>query len=320
MGFTKKDLNAILLFIALLFLLIGCSKRINENNSDGNEMTASVIEDSKENCRFANESDCRPIEIRKGEAENEEMNNTQEAASAGRISNNTINLSEEVLLSNCEEGWKCVEKNYRAYQYINCSWISIEHCIYGCNNGTCSPPPICKLNSLKCTNDNVVKCEDGYGWALNESCDYECQDGVCIGKNETIQINTTNLNNTTNSNNATNTTTQNNFISDNCMSVSKYNLTGNNATDEYFTLKNSCTYSIDMTGLTASDNVANHIFTFSNFNLVSNNEVTVVTGRGTNSTTTLYWGRGSAVWNDPGDTLYLNTSNGTSILIKSLTP
>lgn len=297
----------------LILLIIGCSKSSNKDGieQEKSSITGSVIEDTKENCRLSNESDCRPIEIRRGEAENEEINNTGEAASVRGTLNYTINLSEKILLSDCQEGWKCVEKNYRAYQYPNCSWISIEYCVYGCKNGTCKPAPICKLNSLKCDNDNVVKCEDGYGWMLNESCDYQCLDGICIGKNETIQINTTN---------STNSTQGHDFISDNCMSVSKYNLTGNNATDEYFMLKNSCSYTIDMTSWTASDNVANHVYTFPSFNLASSVEVTIITGTGNNNLTTLYWGRGSAVWNNGGDTLYLNTSNSTSVLIKILTP
>ena len=119
--------------------------------------------------------------------------------------------------------------------------------------------------------------------------------------------------------NPTNNTTQNDFIADGCMSVLKYNLTGNTATDEYFTLKNSCFYTIDMSGWTANDDSI-WVYTFTAFNLANNGEVTVITGSGSNSQTTLYWGRGSAVWNNGGDTLYLNASNGTNVLIKPLTP
>lgn len=309
--FAKKEVNMILLLIGILFLLGGCSTNINQNNIDGKpEITASVIEDTKENCRLTNESDCRPIEIRRGEGENEETNNTEEAASAGGPSNKTINLSEKILLSDCREGWKCVEKNYRAYQYTNCSWISIEYCIYGCKNGTCKPSPICKSNSLKCDNDNVVKCnEDGSEWEKNESCDYKCENGICIGKTNTTTQNVTQPQ-----------PPQNNYIKDKCVNVSRYNLTGINATDEYFTLNNSCPYQIDMSGWTAGDNVKNHTYTFPSFNLVSNGDVTIVTGAGSDSSKTLYWGKNIAVWNNGGDTLYLNASNGTSVLIKYLTP
>ena len=330
MKFAKKEVNRVLLLVGILILLSGCYKNADKNNIDEkNEITANVIEDSKGNCRLVNESDCRPIEIRRGEAENDETNNTKETVNLEKNTNKTINLSEEVKLSNCEEGWKCVEKNYRAYQFSNCSWTSVEYCVYGCKNGTCNPPPVCKPSSLKCDNDNVVKCEDGYEWKLNESCDYQCLDGVCISKNETAvstanltnatnSNNTTNLTNTTNSNNTT-TNTTNNYITDGCMSVPKYNLTGNKSTDEYFTLKNSCSYQIDMSSWTATDD-ANHVYTFPSFNLASNGDVTIVTGSGINNQTKLYWGRGSAVWNNGGDTLYLNASNGASVLIKILTP
>ena len=192
MHLSKKELKTALLLIGVLFLLLGCSKAAGQKNMDGNKITATVIEDSKENCRLSNESDCSPIEIKRGEAEKKETNNTQEAANTGKNTNKTINISEEVELSNCEQSWKCVETKYKAYQFSNCSWTSIEFCIYGCKDGVCNSPPICKPNSLKCSNDNVVKCEDGYEWKLNESCDYQCESGICIGKNETA-VSTTNL-------------------------------------------------------------------------------------------------------------------------------
>jgi len=305
MNIAKRELQVVLFLIGILFLLAGCYKNVNQKTADEKtKITASVIEYTRENCRLSNESDCRPIEIRKGEAENEEINNTGEAAIVGEISNSTINLSEETPLLYCQEGWKCVEKNYKAYQYANCSWISIEYCVYGCKNGACKPPPICKPSSLKCDKDNLAVCnEDGSEWKLNQSCDYQCSDGACVGKNETVQINTT---------------TQNNFLSDNCISVLNFNYApaGNNLSQEYFTLKNSCSYQIDLSGWTAKDN-STHIYTFPSFNLANAVQVTVVTGPGSNNASTLYWGRGSAVWNNNGDTLYLNASNGASVLIYS---
>ena len=295
------------LLIFLILLVVGCSKGTNQNNIDAKtEITGSVIEDSKENCRLNNESDCRPIEIKRGEQENEESNNAESA----NLDNNTkkiINASREVLLSNCESGWKCVERDYRAYQYANCSWISVEHCVYGCKNGTCNPPTICKQNSLKCDKDNVVKCTDGYEWNLNESCDYQCENGICIGGNDTIQANTTN---------STNSTLEHNFISDNCINVLNFNYApaGNNLSDEYFTLKNTCSYSINMTNWIAKDS-STHDFRFSSFNLGYNAEVTVHTGSGTDDSANLYWNMSIHIWNNDKDTLYINISNGTSVFV-----
>ena len=307
--------------LLLVLFLAGCSKSTNQSNIDAKtEITGSVIEDSKENCRFANESDCRPIEIRRGDAENEEANYTENV----NLENNTkkiINISEEILLSNCTEGWKCVEKNYRAYQFSNCSWISVEFCVYSCRDGTCTPTLICKPNSLKCNSDAVMKCsEDGSEWQDNESCDYHCENGICLNKNDTI-TNSTNLTNTSNSTNiinSTNTTQGYNFISDNCISVLNFNYApaGNNLSEEYFTLKNSCSYQIDMSGWTAKDN-STHVYTFPSFNLGNAAQVTIFTGSGSNTPTTLYWGSGIAIWNNNGDALYLNTSNGASVLIYS---
>ena len=312
MKFIKKEVNGILLLIGILFLLSGCQKNAAQNGIDEkNEITGNVIEDSKENCRLVNESDCSPIEIRKGEAENDDTNNTANAENDGK---KTINISEEAELSDCEQGWKCVEPRYRAYQFSNCSWASIEFCVYGCKNGLCNAPLACKPNSLKCDNDNLVKCEDGYEWKLNESCDYQCQNGICVSKNETA-TNTTGLTNATNS---TNTTQGHDFLSDNCISVLNFNYApaGNNLSQEYFTLKNSCSYQIDMSSWTAKDN-STHVYTFPSFNLDNAAQVKVVTGSGTNDQATLYWGSGIAIWNNNGDSLYLNTSNGTLVLVYS---
>lgn len=323
MKFAKKDVKIFLLVIGVSLLLVACSKNALQKNVDGNaEITGNAVEDSKENCRLSNESDCTPIEIKRGEPENEETNKTQENSNIEKASNKTIIVSEEdFVLTNCTESWKCVEKKYRAYQYTNCSWSSIEFCIYGCNESICRTAPICKLNSFKCDNDVLMTCgEDGYEWKVNESCDYRCENGACIDKNETL-TNATNLTNTANLTNttaSTDTTQGNNFMLDSCMSVLNFNYApaGNNLSNEYFTLKNSCSYSIDMSGWTAKDN-SNHVYTFPSFNLGDAAQVSIVTGSGTGNSTTLYWGRSSAVWNNDGDTLYLNASNGTSVLIYS---
>ena len=307
--------------MVLVLFLAGCSKGTNQNNIDEKpEITASVIEDSKENCRFDNESDCRLIEIKRGEPENGVTNSTQETTNVEETSNNTINLSEEkFILLNCTEGWKCVEKNYRAYQYTNCSWISIEFCVYGCKDDICKPAPICKRNSLKCDNDNVLKCnDDGDGWVLNESCDYKCQNGICIGKNQTIQTNTTNLNNT---NTSSNNSTQANICDNNCISITNFHYNAgddcNNLNNEYVIFKNNCSYSCDLSNWNVSD-ASSHSYLFPSFTLDSQATFTLYTGNGTDTTTQLYWKSKytpcPAIWNNNGDTLYLRNASRDMIL------
>lgn len=331
MEFGKKEVNIFLAVIGLLLLLSGCAKNANQKGAgEIPEITGSVIEDAKENCRLNNESDCRPIEIRKGEAENEQASDTQETATAEKNVSKKINISEESLLSNCEEGWKCVEKGYRAYQYANCSWILIEYCIYGCKNGTCNPAPICKLNSFKCDNDNTLKCADGYEWTLNESCDYKCMDGFCISKNATIAndtnstltqnlTNTANSNDTNTSNNSSNS--QNNICDNNCIAITNFQYNGGNDSNcqylnnEYVTFRNSCSYSCDLTSWTVNDASSNN-YIFPAFTLDNGNSFTLHTGKGNNTQTDLYWNRCQGVWNNVGgDTLYLKTQNGVSVLI-----
>ncbi|MBI2658837.1 lamin tail domain-containing protein [Candidatus Woesearchaeota archaeon] len=307
----------------LVLLVLSCSKIQNEGSEQEiQSITGSAVE-SQESCRLSDESDCRPIEIRRGEPENEEVEETdavQETATAASAINLTVNetaenITVQSLLSTaliCEAGWKCIKGSHIAYQEANCSWHSIEKCIYGCNENStenkCRQAPICKINSLKCEDDNLMICgEEGYKWVLNKSCDRECEDSACTEDAAAA--------------NASNNTAQNDFIADNCMDVLKYNLTGINPSDEYFTLKNSCPYSIDMTNWTAKDNASNpHVYTFPSFNFAGNGEVTIITGSGTNTQTTLYWGSGSAVWNNNGDTLYLVTSNGTSVLTEIFVP
>jgi competence protein ComEC len=60
----------------------------------------------------------------------------------------------------------------------------------------------------------------------------------------------------------------------------------------------------NMTGWRVQDDVA-HTYTFPTFGLGPGATVRLHTGSGTNSATDLYWGRGAAVWNNGGDTVYL---------------
>lgn len=320
--FYNRTVILIVSFALLVLFVASCSKSQEQANAEQEEITGSAVEEAG-NCRFADPKDCSPIEIVRGE---EEQSNPELAAEG----NDTEEKPENITIPNlaklsltCKPGWECIEGKYIGYHEANCSWHSLEKCIYGCseNISTCTNAPICKVNTLKCENDNLMICgEKGYKWLLNKSCDKDCENSICtedLPANATINI-TTNV--TTNiTTNTTNNPPQNDFITDGCMSLLKYNLTGNTATDEYFTIKNSCSYTIDMTSWTAGDNV-NNPYVFPSFNLINNGEVTIITGSGTNSQTTLYWGRGSAVWNNDGDTLYLNVSNGTNVLTAALSP
>ncbi|WP_226021913.1 lamin tail domain-containing protein [Halomicrobium salinisoli] len=87
-----------------------------------------------------------------------------------------------------------------------------------------------------------------------------------------------------------------------------------NLNDEYVVFENEGTRSLDLGGWTVTDG-AGHTYTFpSDFVLDPGAKVTVHTGSGTDSATDLYWGAGSAVWNNAGDTVTVRTEGGTIVL------
>ena len=242
----------------------------------------------------------------------------------------TINVSTEVTTKNCEQGWKCTDNNRIKFQISNCSFTTEIYCERGCFNNSCAP--LCKPGDFICKNKDLRICDDdGNHYSFYKECDYGCENGKCVEQNTTNQtIANQNEVNQTQNQSSQNETNQNqtpppqnnDYITDNCIILKNFNYdapgndNSSNLNDEYFTLKNTCSYSIDMTNWIAKD-AADHKFTFPGFNLGVNAEVIVHTGSGVDDSTNLYWGRGSHVWNNNGDTLYVNNSNGTSILIYS---
>jgi hypothetical protein len=57
----------------------------------------------------------------------------------------------------------------------------------------------------------------------------------------------------------------------------------------------------------------NHTYTFGNFSLNAGASVKVHTGIGVDSTTDLYWGRSSPVWNNAGDVATLKDADGNVV-------
>ncbi len=106
-----------------------------------------------------------------------------------------------------------------------------------------------------------------------------------------------------------------------------WNAAGNdceNLNDEYVIFKNSCSYSCDLTGWTVKDESSRNPYVFPPFTLQSGATVTLYTGCGTNTATSLYWCSSgyscNAIWkNKGGDTLYLRNSNGELVLSYSYT-
>lgn len=88
-----------------------------------------------------------------------------------------------------------------------------------------------------------------------------------------------------------------------------YNPDGSDLDGEYVELRNIGTAPQDMTAWSLSDE-ANATYDFPAFTLEGGDSVRVWVKAGADTTTDLYWGRGSSVWNNGGDTAVLTNADG----------
>ena len=87
-----------------------------------------------------------------------------------------------------------------------------------------------------------------------------------------------------------------------------------NLNDEYITFENTGSSSLNMGGWTISDS-ADHTYSVpSGFALDAGESVTLYTGGGSDSDTELYWGSSSAIWNNSGDTIIVETDSGETVI------
>ncbi|WP_327259880.1 MULTISPECIES: lamin tail domain-containing protein [unclassified Streptomyces] len=79
---------------------------------------------------------------------------------------------------------------------------------------------------------------------------------------------------------------------------------------EYVQIKNTTSKAVSLKGWVLVD-ASNHKYTFGTYTLGKGKTVTIHTGRGKNTATTLYQNRGAYVWNNDKDTATLKKSNGS---------
>ena len=338
-----------------MVILAGCSAKSNDEAKDSNKITAEAIAKIYRSCKYTDGNFCgqeccisnskcgereayRQCDLETGYWKNESFADAKcslkcfDYLKEGEpvVEKNTggdfwENIKDS--LQKCNQSWICSDNFNLKFQLMNCSIVSAVYCERGCKNNSCVP--LCRPGDLICRANTIRKCdEDGNYYSYVGECRLKCENGICINNqsdvnstNETASINQTSQINDTG--NQTQNATQpapgqnNDYISDKCISVVKFNYTGGaNATDEYFTLKNGCAYSISLEGWTAKDE-SKHIFTFPSFNFGASAEISVVTGTGLNTAASLYWNRGSPVWNNDKDTLYLNDSMSQPVLTYS---
>ncbi|MCD2201602.1 lamin tail domain-containing protein [Halobacterium sp. KA-4] len=87
-----------------------------------------------------------------------------------------------------------------------------------------------------------------------------------------------------------------------------------NLNGEYVTLEHTGASSLDLSGWTLAD-AAGHSYTIPEGTVLEpGDQLTIYTGSGTDTTTALYWGQSSPVWNNGGDTVILRDATGTTII------
>jgi competence protein ComEC len=87
-----------------------------------------------------------------------------------------------------------------------------------------------------------------------------------------------------------------------------------NLNDEYVAFENTGDDPIDMGGWTVEDESGRSYEIPSGFTLAAGATVTVRTGSGTDTGTELYWGSGSPIWNNDGDTVMVSNDDGERVL------
>ncbi|MGN6688758.1 MAG: cell wall-binding repeat-containing protein [Actinomycetales bacterium] len=81
---------------------------------------------------------------------------------------------------------------------------------------------------------------------------------------------------------------------------------------EYVVVSNTGSGTATLTGWTLHD-AQSHVYDFPTFTLPAGTSVTVHTGAGTDTSANLYWGSGSYIWNNTGDTATLSNASGTVV-------
>jgi micrococcal nuclease len=92
---------------------------------------------------------------------------------------------------------------------------------------------------------------------------------------------------------------------------------GENLNDEYVVFENRGDDRLDLSGWTVTDE-ADHRYTVpAGVALAPGDRLTLHTGSGTDTAADLYWGRGSPVWNNDGDTVTVRDASGAVVVQRS---
>ncbi|MDV7348732.1 lamin tail domain-containing protein [Halorubrum distributum] len=88
---------------------------------------------------------------------------------------------------------------------------------------------------------------------------------------------------------------------------------GDQTEDEYVSFVNQGDETVDLDGYVVDDEVDNS-YTFSGVSADPGATITLYTGSGNDTDDTVYWGRGSPVWNNGGDTVFVTDPDGNTVV------
>ncbi|WP_449271918.1 lamin tail domain-containing protein [Halorubrum distributum] len=88
---------------------------------------------------------------------------------------------------------------------------------------------------------------------------------------------------------------------------------GDQTEDEYVSFVNQGDETVDLDGYVVDDEVDNS-YTFSGISVDPGATITLYTGTGDDTEDTVYWGRGSPVWNNGGDTVFVTGPDGNTVV------
>jgi len=87
-----------------------------------------------------------------------------------------------------------------------------------------------------------------------------------------------------------------------------------NENDEYIVFENTGGAALDLSGWTIADEADHTYYVSDGVSLGPGETITLYTGSGSDSSTELYWGSDSAIWNNGGDTIIVTDDAGSVIL------
>lgn len=93
-----------------------------------------------------------------------------------------INKTPEIKA--CEQGWQCLDDDYKGYFLANCTLKESIKCETSCEEGECKIIKACTAG-WKCIDENRKGYqEESCNYVNKEDCDWKCEEGECIVKPE----------------------------------------------------------------------------------------------------------------------------------------